>query len=169
MVENTALETNAGYGANADLGITTHGSNWYFTVCAIMTVSSLIFMGMSRSVIRSHRLFHYITAGITFTAAIANFSMGSGLGATAVRVEFPRSGSSQGIDAAGTREFFYARYIDWFITTPLLLLDLLLTAGVPAPTIAITILADELMIITGLIGALIPSSYKCKFLQHSPT
>ena len=161
---NQALEVNAGLGANADLGITTHGSNWYYTVCAIMTVSSLIFMGMAKGVPRTHRIFHYITAGITFTAAIAYFSMGSGLGATAVRVEFPRFGSSQGLDAAGTREFFYVRYIDWFVTTPLLLLDLLLTAGVPASTIAITILADEMMIVTGLVGALIPSTYKCKSL-----
>lgn len=159
---NDALATNANYGARADLGITEHGSNWYYAVCAVMTVSSLIFMGMATRVPRTHRIFHYITAGITFTAAIAYFSMGSGLGATAVLVEFPRSGSSQAVDAAGTREFFYVRYIDWFVTTPLLLLDLLLTAGVPASSIAITILADEMMIVTGLVGALIPSTYKCK-------
>lgn len=46
------------------------------------------------------------------------------------------------------------------ITTPLLLLDLLLTAGLPWPTILYTILIDEIMIITGLIGALVTSSYK---------
>lgn len=46
------------------------------------------------------------------------------------------------------------------ITTPLLLMDLLLTAGLPWPTILYTVLIDEIMIITGLIGALVTSSYK---------
>ena len=48
------------------------------------------------------------------------------------------------------------------VTTPLLLLDLLLTAGLPWPTILYTILIDEIMIITGLIGALVTSSYKVR-------
>ena len=47
-----------------------------------------------------------------------------------------------------------------FITTPLLLLDLLLTAGLPWPTILYTILMDEIMIVTGLVGALVKSNYK---------
>lgn len=47
-----------------------------------------------------------------------------------------------------------------FITTPLLLMDLLLTAGMPWPTILFVILVDEVMIVTGLVGALVRSSYK---------
>lgn len=46
------------------------------------------------------------------------------------------------------------------ITTPLLLMDLLLTAGLPWPSILFTILLNEIMIVTGLIGALVQSSYK---------
>lgn len=55
------------------------------------------------------------------------------------------------------------------ITTPLLLMDLLLTAGLPWPTILYTVLIDEIMIVTGLIGALVTSSYKVcgsPTLQH---
>lgn len=29
------------------------------------------------------------------------------------------------------RDIYYARYIDWFFTTPLLLLDIILLAGLP--------------------------------------
>ena len=47
-----------------------------------------------------------------------------------------------------------------FITTPLLLLDLLLTAGMPWPTVFMVMIADEIMIISGLIGALVASEYK---------
>jgi bacteriorhodopsin len=42
----------------------------------------------------------------------------------------------------------------------LLLLDLLLTAGTPWPTIIWVLLVDEVMIITGLAGALVSTSYK---------
>ena len=146
-------------GGAASLQITSNASDWYFTVCAIMAVTTLAFMGMSFSKPRTHRLFHYITAGITMVAAIAYFSMGAGLGQVPVQVEFSRPDSSM-VAAAGTREIFWVRYVDWFVTTPLLLLDLLLTAGLPTPTILVTILADEIMIVTGLVGALTQSSYK---------
>lgn len=46
------------------------------------------------------------------------------------------------------------------ITTPLLLMDLLLTAALPWPTILYVILIDEIMIVTGLVGALVYSNYK---------
>lgn len=39
-------------------------------------------------------------------------------------------------------------------------MDLLLTAGLPWPTILYTILIDEIMVVTGLVGALVRSSYK---------
>ena len=42
----------------------------------------------------------------------------------------------------------------------LLLLDILLTAGIPWTLIALTIFLDWVMIITGLVGALTSSSYK---------
>ena len=43
-------------------------------------------------------------------------------------------------------------------------MDILLTAGLPWPTILYTLLIDEIMIITGLVGALVTSSYKV----HTP-
>jgi len=159
---NQALNANIGIGGLADLNITTRGSDWYYTVCAVMAVSTFAFMGLSFTKPRSDRLFHYITAAITLVASIAYFSMGSGLGQVPITVEFGRPDSKMvyGAGLHGTREIFYVRYIDWFVTTPLLLLDLLLTAGVPWPTILITIIADEVMIVTGLVGALTRSSYK---------
>lgn len=39
-------------------------------------------------------------------------------------------------------------------------MDLLLTAGLPWPTLLYTILIDEVMVVTGLVGALVYSSYK---------
>ncbi|KXH60973.1 bacteriorhodopsin [Colletotrichum salicis] len=155
---NDALITNSRVGQRADLGISARASDWYFAICAIMAVSTLVFLGMGFAKRETHRIFHYITATITFVACIAYFSMGAGLGQVPIQVEFPRDNSQVG--GAGTREIYYVRYIDWFITTPLLLLDLLLTAGMPWPSIMIALLADEIMIVTGLVGALTSTSYK---------
>mgnify|MGYP003624094080 CR=1 FL=1 len=69
--------------------------------------------------------------------------MGSNLGFTPIQVEYARSNPK----VRGTyRSIFYVRYIDWVITTPLLLLDLLLTAGMPWPTIFFVIVVDEIMV-----------------------
>lgn len=162
MSGNQALDINGVVGQQADLAITYRASDWYFTVCAIMGASTLIFMGLAFRKPQSHRVFHYITAGITAVACIAYYAMGSNLGQTPIQAEFVRPDSSQ-VGAAGTREIFYVRYIDWVVTTPLLLLDLLLTAAVPTPTILATILADEIMIVCGLVGALTRTTYKWGF------
>jgi len=159
---NQALNANLGVGGYADLSITNRASDWYFAVCAVMGFMTLVFAGLAFTKPRTERLFHYITAMITLVATIAYFSMGSNLGQVPITVEFDRPNSKQvyGAGVSGTREIFYVRYIDWFVTTPLLLLDLLLTAGVPWPTILVTILADEVMIVTGLVGALTRTTYK---------
>lgn len=46
-------------------------------------------------------------------------------------------------------------------------MDILLTAGLPWPTILYTVLIDEIMIITGLTGALVTSSYKVQYLART--
>ncbi|CAN8099868.1 unnamed protein product [Discula destructiva] len=161
MSGNQALNVNANVAPKADLSITVRASDWYFTVCAVMGFSTLVFMGLAMTKPQTHRLFHYITAGITAVACIAYWSMGSDLGQSPIQAEFIRNTAA--VRSAGTREIFWVRYIDWFVTTPLLLTDLLLTAGVPWPTLLITVLADEIMIVTGLVGALTSSSYKWGF------
>jgi bacteriorhodopsin len=51
------------------------------------------------------------------------------------------------------REVYYARYIDWSLTTPLLLLDLCLLAGLGGANILVAVVADLIMILTGLFAA----------------
>lgn len=75
-----------------------------------MAVSTGVFIGLSFTKPRTHRLFHYITAAITMVACIAYFTMGADLGETGIRPEFIRSNSK----VSGTlREIFYVRYVDW--------------------------------------------------------
>lgn len=51
------------------------------------------------------------------------------------------------------RELYWARYVDWAITTPLLLLDLALLAGLNGANILVALVADVIMILTGLFAA----------------
>ncbi|KAK5702192.1 hypothetical protein LTR17_022529 [Elasticomyces elasticus] len=87
---------------------------------------------------RQQRIFHYITASIMLVASVAYFSMGSNLGWTPIGGNPQRSNP---VVRGMYREIFYVRYIDW-------------------PTILYVILIDEVMIITGLVGALVYSNYK---------
>lgn len=59
--------------------------------------------------------------------------------------------------------FQYVRYIQWFITLPLLLLEVLLTTGVFLSDILTTLFMAIVLVISGLVGSLIPSTYKWGF------
>jgi len=52
------------------------------------------------------------------------------------------------------RQFYYARYIDWAITTPLLLYELSNLAGAGSTLTALVIILDLIMVLTGLFGGL---------------
>ena len=109
---NDALKVNGNTvnGQRADIAITTHGSDWYWAVTAVMALWTFVFVGLSFTKPRTHRIFHYITASITLVAAIAYFTMASNLGWTPITVEFFRHKS---VVAGTDREIFYVRYIDW--------------------------------------------------------
>jgi hypothetical protein len=58
-------------GKTADIAITTHGSDFFFAICAAMCVAGLTFIGLAYRKERRDRLFHYMTAAVVFVAAIA--------------------------------------------------------------------------------------------------
>jgi bacteriorhodopsin len=140
----------------ADIHITTHGSDWFWTAFAIFTLTAItiIFFGFRRPA--TGRFFHYTTAIIAIVAAINYFTLASDLGFVPVPVEWKRSGKTSG----HLRQVFYTRYIDWFITTPLILLNLLLSAAVPWSQVIFVVFISTTTVICGLIGALVPSTYK---------
>lgn len=52
------------------------------------------------------------------------------------------------------------RYIQWFITFPLLLLSVLLPTGLSLSDIMTTLFMGVALVICGLVGALVHSTYK---------
>ena len=87
------------------------------------------------------RHFFIITAVITGVAAFSYLMMATGAGATLID---------------GDRIFYWFRYVDWLITTPLLLLDLALLALASVQRdlrlVVTLIVLDVIMILTGLLA-----------------
>lgn len=157
---NNALELNP---PNANYNLTTHGSDWLWAVFCVMALSAIVLLVLGHTTRPvGERAFHELAAALCATASIAYFAMASDLGATPVQVEFVR-GAADGGYPIPYRQVWYARYIDWTITTPMLLLELLLTTGLPLSQLFIIIFMDLVMIETGLIGSLVVSRYKWGF------
>jgi len=154
---NDALDVNSPYPSAEH--ITTHGSDWLWAAFAIMLFSDLIVIGWHFMIPRGQRIFHQIGMVILTTATIAYFCLASDLGFASIATEF----THLGFPAGTLRQIWYVRYIDWVVTTPALLLELVLASGLPLSDIITLIFFDLVMIITGLVGALVKSSYKWGF------
>jgi len=130
------------------------GSRTLWVVVVLMAISSLAFYGMAFRVPVQKRLFHIITALITTFAFLSYFAMAVGDGISyASYTHTEEHKHVPDIDHVTFRQIYWARYVDWSITTPLLLLDLALLAGLSGANILVAIIADIIMVMTGLFGA----------------
>ena len=93
-----------------------------------LAVSTVVMVAKAASADAERRKYYFCNTFICGVATFSYFAMLSGQGWTAI---------------AGCRQFFYARYVDWMITTALLILDLGLVAGQDFVTIAAVIGADR--------------------------
>ncbi|KKY15692.1 putative opsin 1 [Phaeomoniella chlamydospora] len=132
---------------------TGHRTLW--VVVVLMGLSSLAFYGMALRVPAQKRLFHILTAFITTFAFLSYFALATGDGITYhhfVKTESHKHGLPDTYQDI-YRQVYWARYVDWSITTPLLLLDLSLLAGLSGANILVAVVADLIMILTGLFAA----------------
>jgi bacteriorhodopsin len=105
--------------------------------------------------LQSKRVFHVITTLITIIAAISYFAMATGHAVSYNHIRV-RHSHKHGVPDTFTdvyRQVFWARYVDWALTTPLLLLDLSILAGLNGGHILMAVVADIIMILTGLFAA----------------
>lgn len=119
---------------------------WVTTVIMLVGGMLILVTGKRRTPTESlQTILHGI---VPIIAACAYFAMASGQGL----VDLPTVGAVAAGAATPTRPFYYARYIDWTFTTPLLLLSLGLTAmrhvRKDYGAIAGAVLADLMMIAT---------------------
>ncbi|EKM57856.1 uncharacterized protein PHACADRAFT_116259 [Phanerochaete carnosa HHB-10118-sp] len=139
---------------NAQIHISNHGTNWLWAVFTIMLLSMLGMFAWSYTRPRGNRFFHNIALIILLTSTIAYFAMASDLGSTPIQTEFR---------AQGTRQIWYVRYIQWFINFPLLLILMLFATGLALTEILTTAFFAWVVVVCGLVGALVASSYKWGF------
>ncbi|KAL8722280.1 MAG: hypothetical protein Q9181_007520 [Wetmoreana brouardii] len=131
---------------------TGHRTLW--VVFVIMLLSSIAFYVMAFRVPVQKRLFHILTAFITTFATLSYYAMavGDGVGQNKILIKHTQKHFPDTYDTI-YREVYWARYVDWSLTTPLLLLDLAFLAGLNGASILVAVAADVIMILTGLFAA----------------
>lgn len=112
---------------------------WLWIAFAGMVIGSLIFGSKAFAMRRKEGMeFPLESFFITLWAATMYLTMALG------ETVFPAPGQQQ--------EIFWGRYVDWAVTTPLLLLELGVIAGLRPKLIAGVMGADLFMILTGLVA-----------------
>jgi len=152
---NDALNVNPPTASN---NLTVHGSDWLWAVTAVYLLSFLVFLGHSHAARNGERIFHYLFSIAAFTGGIAYFAMASDLGNTPVPTQLNNGG-----DHSVTRQIWYARYINWFVSWAMLDIAVLLLSGVSWATVLFAVGLSWIWVVTWLCGALISTSYKWGF------
>ncbi|KAK9463836.1 uncharacterized protein V1516DRAFT_632159 [Lipomyces oligophaga] len=140
-----------------NIHLTEHGSDWYWAAFSLIAVSTLGYVVSAAFVPRRERIFHYFAIGAGMFASIAYFTMASDLGSAGVSTEFSH------YQGGGVRQVFYARYIGWFMVSPLILANVFMFSGVAWPTILMSLAAQEIYVVAFLVAAVVSSSYKWGF------
>ncbi|KAI0144012.1 opsin-1 [Hypoxylon sp. NC0597] len=129
------------------------GHRTLWVVCVLMGLSSLAFYIMAMRAQVQKRFFHVITALVTTFGFLSYYAMATGDGITPHSYVAGRSKHGAITDIV-ERDIYWARYVDWSLTTPILLLDLCLLAGLNGASILVTVVSDVIMILTGLFATL---------------
>jgi len=130
------------------------GQTALWVVFVIMFLSTLTFGFMAFRVPVQKRLFHVLTTLITLFATLSYFAIATGDGISWHHIVIKEAHKH----VTDTREhiyrqIFWARYVDWSVTTPLIFLNLAILAGLNGANILVAIIADVFMVLTGLFGA----------------
>lgn len=123
-----------------------NSSGWLWLTTAIMLIGGLGILLTGKRRTQSEELQTVLHGIVPIIAACSYFAMATGQGALMLPFH-AASGTADGV-----RVFYFARYIDWFFTTPLLLVSLAITAMHAGPkrsgAIVGIVLADVIMIAT---------------------
>jgi len=122
-----------------------------------MLGTSGLFTLLSWNVPTSKRVFHIITTLIAIIGTLSYFSMATGHTGNYFSCTSVRDEHGHGIPDTFhevCRQVYWARYVDWALTTPLLLLELCLLAGIDGAHTLMAILANVIMLLSGLFSAM---------------
>ncbi|KAL4805305.1 hypothetical protein BDV18DRAFT_165713 [Aspergillus unguis] len=134
-------------------GIDAAGKRTLWVVTVLMALSSLVFYVLSNRVQLSKRVIHYLVATSTTVSFIIYMALATGQGMdwkhdTAKH----RHKHVPNTEHETVRQVLWLRYVNWFITDPLILTALTLLSGLPGASLFAAISADFVMLATGLFG-----------------
>jgi len=130
------------------------GHKTLWVVFVIMFLSTLGFTFMAYRTPVQKRLYHVLTAFITALATLSYFAMATGGGVSFAHTVIHEAHKHVPDTTEHIfRQVYWARYVDWTVTTPLLLLDLSFLAGLNGANILVAVFADIVMVLTGLFAA----------------
>lgn len=138
------------------LTLTHVGATALWVVFGLFTVGFALSILLAFRVEKKARLFHWLSATVLGIAMVSYFAMATGQGISRVITHYDGKAPEQHLLF---RQVFYARYIDWLFTTPLLLVSLAFLAGLSPADGVLLILLDIGMIVTGLLAGLTPARW----------
>jgi len=122
-----------------------------------MTLSTAIFALLSWRVPIARRLFHITATLIPLFSALSYFAMaasphaGSALNCYQVKNSHKHAPDSF---HEVCRQVYWARYVGWALSTPLVLVNLCLLAGVSGAHTLMAVIANTIMVLGGMFAAL---------------
>jgi len=133
-------------------GAAGHRTLWVIFV--LMTIAFLAFSALSWTVPASKRLFHSLTTLIVLISGLAYLVMATGGGYFFHHYRV-REKNEHVPDTFHTvhRQVYWVRYLEWLLTTPLIITDLVLLAGLNGSNLFSAIVADVVVIVAGFFAA----------------
>ncbi|RHZ53729.1 opsin family protein [Aspergillus thermomutatus] len=134
-----------------ELGMTGKRTLWVVTV--LMGISSLVFYTLSARVPLSKRVFHTLVSLMTTVSFIVYLALATGSG-MAWKHDSLKHVHKHVPDTTQEhfRQVLWLRYLNWFLTEPLSLINLALVSGLPGAHLLVAIAADYVMLGSGLLG-----------------
>jgi len=151
---NDALKINP---PDANDNLTTGGSDWLWAVTAFYLFILLGVVGLQFFARNGERIFHYLFIISLLVGTITYFAQASDISGIPV-LQVDELGRHP-----GTRQIFYARYINWFVGWIPLLISIGLFSGVSWATIIYNIALMWTWVASWLAGAYVQTTYKWGF------
>ncbi|KAL2864340.1 opsin family protein [Aspergillus lucknowensis] len=133
--------------------IDTAGKRTLWVVVVLMALSSLVFYILSNRVQLPKRVIHYLVAVSTTVSFIIYLALATGQGIGWKHdVLKHHHKHTPDTDHEVIRQVLWLRYVNWFITDPLILAALTLLSGLPGAHLFAAIAADFIMLGSGILG-----------------
>ncbi|KAI1376189.1 family A G protein-coupled receptor-like protein [Hypoxylon crocopeplum] len=151
---NDALTVNPPDG-NEEL--TVNGSDWLWAVTAIYVVSFIAFYATSFVARSGEKIFHYLFTIALLVGSISYFAIASDLAYVVIPVINSKP------EDVWFRQIFWAEYVNWVVSFPVVTIALGLLSGVSWATIMYNVALSWTWVISYLVSAFTTSNYKWGF------